>query len=103
MTRKADRFTRMVTNELTLIQYDTMKLPEPHTTMIEMNDEVSVRRIVKLLRREHEAVVRMVKKEFSKMLAITQDRTNSNGRIVMAHYKALQCRDLLEQLERRGR
>lgn len=59
--------------------------------------------VLDLLRKEHAAVVRMVKKEFSKMEAVTLDRTNSNGRIVMAHYKALQCRDILDQLTRRAK
>ena len=63
---------------------------------------VSPANAAKLLRAQHRAMVRMVKKEFSKMEAITLDRTNSNGRIVMAHYKALQCRDILTQLNARA-
>lgn len=96
--KQPDRFDKAATN-LRLAH-----IAAPYATQIPMEAWPSLEwRIAALLRREHQAVVRMVKKEFSKMAAITQNRTNSNGRIVMAHYKALQCRDILNQLARRRR
>lgn len=81
--KKPDKFERMVQNSSTWASFMKGKrvLDTDH--------------VIKLLRRQHAAYVRMVNEEYRKWEAITLDRSHGNGRIVMAHYKAVEARDIL--------
>ena len=56
--------------------------------------------VVKLLRREHQAVVRMVLREF-KVWATTSPKRYASAP-ASRHERAKQCRDILDKLRRRA-
>ena len=86
---KPDRFERMVLAAMK--QQDT-----PTSTCIWLNGPD----VVALLRKEHQAVVRMVLREF-KVWATTSPKGYASAP-ALRHERAKQCRDILDQLTRRA-
>ena len=84
--RKPDRFERMVAQEGKRIKGLSAALLDPMFT-------------IKLLRRQHRAMVRVVKAEYTHWAAIASDKKSSLGSSTYAHYRALQCRDAITLLD----
>lgn len=87
--KKPDRFERIVLAAM-------KKQDTPSSTCIWLNGPD----IVKLLRREHRAVVRIVLREF-KVWATTLPKGYASAP-ASRHERAKQCRDILDKLKKRA-
>lgn len=87
MARKPDRFERLVETELKGGMRDTMPIAEfRHLAGL-------------LLRRQHRAYVRMVKDGYTHWSIIASNKGGNPGVITYAHYRAVQCREIITLLE----
>lgn len=89
--KRPDRFQKMVNQWL-------INNPEAFASLESMSAGIAA-----LLRRQHAAVVRVVKKKGSDMEAIMHNEANSYDLIAMARYTSFQCRNILLRFNKRRR